>query len=103
MGTASVNTVAGTIGRRQIWLGVVVLVLGLLGHLVSAYMIRLNPRAYPDHIEGFIGIAVVTGIIIAGLGRLFWRGRRDITWMIFCALQALMGLVVLGFTLNGMR
>jgi hypothetical protein len=83
------------------WLGAALLVAGLTGHLVSAYSIRANPRAFPDHLAGFFGIAAVTGVIIAALGWFFWRSRRDITWLIFCSVQAIIGLVVLLMTING--
>jgi hypothetical protein len=89
-----------TAGQR--WLGVALLVLGLCGHLVSAYIIRMNPLAYPDHLKGFVFIAVVTGILIAGLGWLFWRRRPDVTWFVWCTTQTVMGLIVLGLTLSGM-
>jgi hypothetical protein len=83
------------------WLGAGLLIFGLCGHLVSAYLIRANPLAFPDHIKGFFFIAGVTGVIIAALGWLFWRRRPDITWFVFCAVQALFGLVVTGLTLSG--
>jgi len=101
MASASTGTVAGNIGRPRIWLGAILLVFGLLGHLGSAYLIRTNPRAYSDHLIGFFGIAVVTGVIIAATGRFFWRGRHDITWIVFGAVQAVMGLVVFAVTTLG--
>jgi len=90
------------IPSTQIWLGVTLLVLGLCGHLVSAYIIRMNPLAYPDHLKGFVFIAVVTGLLIAALGWFFWRRRPAITWLVWCATQTVMGVIVLGLTLSGM-
>jgi hypothetical protein len=101
--TANEAVVAGIASRRRLSIGVMLLVVGLLGHLVSAYTIRANPRAFPDHLEGFFGIAVATGIIIMGLGWLFWRGRHDITWLVFGAVQAIAGIAVLGLTLRGLH
>jgi hypothetical protein len=89
------------ITKQKAWLGVVLLVLGLSGHLVSAYIIRANPLAFPDHIKGYLLIAAATGILIAGLGWLFWRKRTDITWLVWCAVQFVMGIVVIALTLRG--
>ena len=36
----------------------------------------------------------MTGVIIAGLGWRFWKGRRDITLLVIGAVQALAGLAV---------
>jgi hypothetical protein len=36
----------------------------------------------------------VSGVIIAALGRHFWKGRHDFTLLILGALQAILGLVV---------
>ncbi len=83
------------ITKQKAWLGVALLVLGLSGHLVSAYIIRANPLAFPDHIKGYLLIAAVTGVLIAGLGWLFWRKRTDITWLVWCAVQ------FIGDTTNG--
>ena len=88
--------------NTKVWLGVGLLVLGLCGHLVSAYVIRANPLAFPDHIKGFLFIAVASGAIIAALGWLFWRRRPAITWLAWCATQTVMGVIVLGLTLSGM-
>jgi hypothetical protein len=89
------------ISPSQRWLGIALLIAGLCGHLVSAYLIRANPLAFPDHIKGFFFIAAATGVIIAALGWFCWRSRRDITWLVFCSVQAIMGLVVLIMTMNG--
>ena len=88
------NAVSGTISRRKIWLGAVLLGLGLLGHLLAAQAIGGSPVAYGHHIFGFFLILLVSGVIIAGLGWLFWRGRHDITLLAIGAVQALFGVAV---------
>jgi hypothetical protein len=80
--------------RRLIWLGVLLLVVGFLGHFFAARAIGGTYVAFRDHIGGFFLILVVTGAIIAGLGRLFWKGRNDITVLIIGVVQALFGIVV---------
>ena len=80
--------------RLRIWLGVVLLALGLLGHLLAAQAIGGYFIAYRDHIAGFVFILVVTGAIIAALGWRFWKGRHDITVLTIGAVQALFGLAV---------
>jgi hypothetical protein len=87
--------VADTGSRARIWLGVILIGLGFLGHFFAARAISSgNPVAYRDHIFGFFLILVVTGAIIAGLGWRFWRGRPDITMLSIGAVQALFGLVI---------
>ena len=82
-------------GRRgRIWLGVILLVLGFLGHFLAARAIGGSYVAFRDHIFGFFLILLVSGAIVAGLGWRFWRGRHDITVLIIGAVQALFGLVV---------
>jgi hypothetical protein len=80
--------------RHRMWLGAILLVAGLVGHLLAAHRIGGSPVAYQHHIAGFFGISIVTGAIIAGLGARFWKGRHDITLLILGALQALLGLLV---------
>jgi hypothetical protein len=80
--------------RRLIWLGVLLLVVGFLGHFFAARAIGGTYIAFRDHIGGFFLILVVTGAIIALLGRLFWKGRNDITLFIIGVVQALFGIVV---------
>jgi hypothetical protein len=75
-------------------LGVVLLVVGLLGHLLAARAIGGSALAYQHHITGFFLILVVTGVILWGLGRLFWKGRRDITVLLVGAVQALFGIAI---------
>lgn len=78
---------------RRLGLVTVLLLLGLLGHLLAARLIG-SRIAYRDHIGGFFLIAAVTGLVLFGLGRLFWRGRGDLTLLIFAVVQALFGLIV---------
>jgi hypothetical protein len=80
--------------RRLIWLGVIFLVVGFLGHYFAARAIGGSYVAFRDHIGGFFLILVVTGAIIAGLGWKFWRGRTDITLLIIGIVQALFGIFV---------
>ena len=86
--------VAGTASRTRIWLGVILLGLGFLGHFFAARAIGGSYVAYKDHIFGFFLILLVSGALIAGLGWRFWRGRHDITLLIVGAVQALFGLVI---------
>ena len=88
----------GTLRRNSTWIGLILAVAGLAGHLFAAHAIGgvrvSNYIAYRDHIFGFFLIAVVTGAIIAGLGWRFWKGRFDITMLVFGVVQALFGLYV---------
>ena len=80
--------------RLRMWLGVVLLGLGLLGHLLAAQAIGGSRVAYRDHIAGFVALSLVSGAIIAALGWRFWRSRHDITLLTLGAVQALLGLAV---------
>ena len=89
------DLVAGATGSRgRIWLGVILLVLGFLGHFFAARAIGGSYVAFRDHIFGFFMILLVTGVIVAGVGWRFWKGRHDITVLIIGAVQALFGLVI---------
>ena len=85
---------AGTNSRLRMWLGVILLAVGLAGHLFAAQAIGGYYVAYRDHIFGFVVIAVVTGAIIAGLGWRFWKGRHDITLLAIGAVQAIFGFLI---------
>ena len=80
--------------RSWIWLGVLLTVVGFLGHFFAARAIGGYAIAYRDHIFGFFMILVVTGALIAVLGRFFWKGRRDITILTIGVVQALFGIVI---------
>ena len=83
-----------TNSRLRMWLGVILLAVGLAGHLFAAQAIGGYYVAYRDHIFGFVLIAVVTGAIIAGLGWRFWKGRHDITLLAIGAVQAIFGFLI---------
>ena len=76
------------------WLGLVLLGAGFLGHFLAARAIGGSYVAYRDHMGGFFALTLVSGAIVAGLGSRFWRGRHDITVLTVGILQALLGLYV---------
>ena len=82
------------IDRRRLWLGLVLLAVGLAGHLLAAHKTGGSTVAYQHHVAGFVGLSLVSGAIIALLGWRFWKGRHDITLLILGALQALIGFLV---------
>jgi len=84
----------GTVSQRWTWLGVLLIVVGFLGHFFAARAIGGSYIAFRDHIAGFFLILVVTGAIIAGLGWRFWKGRRDITVLLIGVVQALFGIAI---------
>jgi Fe2+ transport system protein B len=77
-----------------VWLGLVLLIGGFFAHYFSARAIGGSYIAYRDHIFGFFLIAIVTGAIIALLGRWLWKRRLDITVLAIGAVQAILGYVV---------
>jgi hypothetical protein len=80
--------------RTYSWIGVVLLVLGLLGHVLAARAIGGTHLAYRHHLLGFVLITVVAGAIIFGVGWRFWKGRYDISLLLLGAVNALLGLLV---------
>ena len=93
--SADAKGVAGRGRRTRIWLGVILIVVGFLGHFFAARAISSgNPLAYKHHIFGFFLILVVSGAIIAGLGWRFWKGRHDITMLAIGVVQALFGIAI---------
>ena len=73
------------------WISVLLLALGLLGHLYAAHAIGGSRIAYTHHVLGFGFILLVTGGIIAGLGYRFWRSRWAYTLLAIALVQALLG------------
>ena len=94
---ASAPSTGGTLAAaprpRHLGLVAALLLAGLAGHLLAARLIG-SRVAYRDHVAGFFVIAVVTGLLLLGLERLLWRGRRDVTLLCFAIVQALLGLVI---------
>ena len=80
--------------RSWIWVGVILLAVGLSGHLLAARAIGGYYIAYRDHIFGFLLFTVVSGAIVAALGWRFWKGRHDITLLIVGAVQTILGIVI---------
>ena len=80
--------------RLPRWGGMLLLVLGLLGHLYAAHAIGGSRVAYTHHVLGFFLILAVTGAVIAVLGRRFWRSRSDITVLAVGVVQAFFGILV---------
>ena len=80
--------------RSWIWLGVILLAVGLAGHLLAARAIGGYYIAYRDHIGGFLLLTIVSAVIVAALGWRFWKGRHDITVLIVGVLQTILGVVI---------
>jgi hypothetical protein len=76
------------------WSALLLLGLGLLGHLYAAHAIGGSQMAYTHHVLGFLLILLVTGGIIGGLGWRFWRSRSGLTLVAIGVVQALLGLWV---------
>jgi uncharacterized membrane protein HdeD (DUF308 family) len=93
MGTSNAAP-ANKSSRTLIWIGALLTVVGLLGHVFAARAIGGYAIAYQHHILGFFLILVVTGAIILALARFFWRGRNDITILVIGVVQAILGILV---------
>jgi hypothetical protein len=78
----------------ELWLGMLLVAAGLLGHVLAALAIGGTRLAFRDHLAGFALILVVTGGLIAVAGRRFWPNRSERTWLIVGIVQALFGVYV---------
>jgi hypothetical protein len=72
-------------------IGIVLLGVGLLGHLLAAEAEGGRAIHYRHHIFGFVVLTLLAGIVIGVLSRFFWRGRHAITLLIVGALQTVFG------------
>ena len=75
-------------------IALLLLVVGLLGHLYAAHAIGGSRTAYTHHVLGFVFILLVTGGVLALLGRRFWPTRRAATLLAIGLVQAVLGLLV---------
>jgi hypothetical protein len=80
--------------RIRLWTGIVLLAVGLSGHLLAAEVTGGRYIHYRDHIFGFVILSVVAWAILALLARRFWPSRRDITLLTLGAVQAILGLMI---------
>jgi hypothetical protein len=80
--------------RAFVWLGIVLLATGLLGHLLAANAEGGRAIHYRHHIFGFFLLTVMAAIVIGILGRFFWKGRHDITLLIVGAVQTILGVLI---------
>ena len=79
---------------RLVWVGVILLVAGFLGHFFAARAIGGTYIAYRDHMFGFVALTLVSAAIVALFGMRFWKGRHDITLVIVGVIQLLIGIQV---------
>jgi hypothetical protein len=93
METPRVFATSRRVSRRRTWLGIALIALGLLGHLLVERSISGRAMAYGYHIFAFLLLLLASGAIVAGVGRLFWRGRHDITLVVIGAVQVLFALL----------
>ena len=70
---------------------VTLLIGGLLGHVIAAYVSGGSGIAYFHHIAGFFLIAAVTGLPILGLTRLLARAHMNRALLVFALVQFLIG------------
>lgn len=80
--------------QTRTWLGLVLLVAGFLGHYFAARAIGGTYIAFRDHLGGFVGLTLVSGLIVWAVSLKFWKGRNDISFLIVGALQALLGVYI---------
>ena len=86
---------APPLSRRLLRAGaLLLLVVGLLGHVYAAHAMGGSRTAYTHHVFGFFFILLVTGGILALLGRRFWPTRRATTLFAIGLVQAVLGLLV---------
>ena len=79
---------------RLVWLSVLLLIAGFLGHFFAARAIGGTYIAYRDHMFGFVFLTLVSVVVVGAIGWRFWNGRRDITLFIVGVLQTLIGVIV---------
>ena len=91
----NVDPATSPVPPHRVGLTVVLLIVGLLGHVVAAREMGGYRLAYIHHVLGFFFIALVTGLLMLGVGWLLWRGRRRPSLLAFSAVQAALGIAVM--------
>jgi hypothetical protein len=76
------------------WSGLLLLAVGLLGHVYAAHAMGGSRIAYTHHILGFVAILIVTGGLIAAVGYRYWRTRPSLALLVIGAVQAFIGVWV---------
>ena len=89
---SSTGAAAPSSSRLSLWLGVLLLVVGLLGHVYAAHAMGGSTIAYTHHVLGYFLILLVTGGAIVALGWRFWRTRTGLAVLVVGIVQALLGL-----------
>jgi heme/copper-type cytochrome/quinol oxidase subunit 4 len=80
--------------HARLWLGIVLLAVGLGGHLLAAESTGGTSMHYRHHILGFVFLSAVAWVVLELLARRFWPGRRDVTVLALGAVQAILGLMI---------
>jgi hydrogenase/urease accessory protein HupE len=78
----------------RLWLGVLLLAVGLVFHLLAANAEGGRAIHYRHHVLGFFVLTAAAALLVVGLGRVFWRGRYDLTVLVVGALQTILGMWV---------
>jgi hypothetical protein len=82
-----------TDGRRYL-LGVLLILLGLGGHLLAAREIGGSAHAFSEHTKGFLILTAGSAVIVWALSLKWWRGRTDLTVLGVGVVQLLFGVLV---------
>ena len=88
--TRTMQTAESAATLREI--GLLCLAVGLLGYTLAARAIGGTDVAYRDQLIGFVVLTVVSGALLALIGRRFWRARPERTLLSLGVRQALFGL-----------
>jgi hypothetical protein len=67
---------------------------GFLGHFFAARAIGGSYVAFRDHIGGFVGLTLVSALVVWGLSLRFFKGRTDMVILLVGIVQALLGVYI---------
>lgn len=94
------STTAPASNRRHVAIGTILVVAGLIGHVLAAYLNGGSAIAYQHHIIGFVIILAVSGAALGLLARFVWRGRIGLTMLWLGIVQAAFGALVVYFEMR---